>query len=244
MVNEMITSSDAGKTLTLTAVYIPFKTFLTAVTTFAGGAIPNKLDKSAWPTFSNLLQGQTYSAFKFLGLIDNDGYVQPVLKDLAKEQPESAKFKTTLAQILKEKYKSIIELASQNGTINQLQEAMRGYQVSGTTLERAIRFWTEAAKSTGIPFPDSWKRATGGIVKRHKSGAAAPEVDKNKPVDEKPPVNPPLTPESGYTKKMKLSGGIGDVTLIVSVNPIELKGTTRTWFYDLIDKLDECPPEV
>jgi len=230
---------DVSKDIQFTAVYIPFKTLQTAIATFAQ-AMPNRLDKSAWPTFNNLLKGQTYNAFKFLGLIDKDGNVQPVLRELVEEKLESARFKSILAEILRDKYKNVIELASQHGTITQLQETMRGYGVSGTTLERAIRFWTEAAKFVGISYPDSWKKATGGIVRRGRKGATAGSLkgDHNKPEDEKPPE---IVSESRYNKVMKLPGGIGNVTLIVSVNPIELKGKTRAWFYELVDKLDECP---
>jgi len=238
MAEQIKDREDAPKETQFTAVYIPFKTFQTAITTFAQG-MPKKLDKSAWPTFNNLLKGQTYNAFKFLGLIDKDGDVQPILRELVKEKPESARFKSILADILKDKYKNVIELASQNGTITQLQETMRGYGVSGTTLERAIRFWTEAAAFAGIPYPDSWKKATGGIVRRGRKGTARNlEGDHNKSEDKKLPEN---VSESGYNKVMKLPGGIGNVTLIVSVNPIELKGKTRAWFYELVDKLYECP---
>ena len=181
---------NAPKETKFTAVYIPFKTFQTAITTFTQG-MPKKLDKSAWPTFNNLLKGQTYNAFKFLGLIDKEGDVQPILRELVKEKPESSRFKSILAEILKDKYRNVFELASQNGTITQLQEAMRGYGVSGTTLERAIRFWTEAAKFVEIQYPDSWQKATGGIVRRGRKGTNAGSLkgDRNKPEDEKPPGN-------------------------------------------------------
>ena len=238
MAEQTKNQSDVLKDTEGTAVYIPFKTFQTAITTFTQGT-PKKLDKSAWPTFNNLLKGQTYNAFKFLGLIDKDGEVQPILKELIGEKPESARFKSILADILKDKYKNVIELASQNGTITQLQDTMRGYGVSGTTLERAIRFWTEAAKFVAIPYPDSWKKATGGIVRRGRKGTArGSEGDHNKPEGEKLPED---VSGPGYNKVMKLPEGIGNVTLIVSVNPIELKGKTRAWFYELVDKLDECP---
>jgi hypothetical protein len=238
MTEQIKNQSDVPKDTQGTAVYIPFKTFQTAITTLAQ-AMPKKLDKSAWPTFNNLLKGQTYNAFKFLGLIDKDGDVQPVLRELVKEKPESSRFKSILAEILKDRYKNVIELASQNGTITQLQDTMRGYGVSGTTLERAIRFWTDAAKFVEIPYPDSWEKATGGIVRRGRKGTArGSEGDHNKPEDEKQPEN---VLESGYNKVMKLPGGIGNITLIVSVNPIELKGKARAWFYELVDKLDECP---
>jgi hypothetical protein len=235
--------NNVNETSTLTGVYIPFKTFLTAVRTFSQ-AIPPKLDKSAWPTFSNLLKGQTFNAFKFLGLIDSEGNPQPTLRELAKEPEGSTRFKTTLAQIIREKYGPVVELASQHGTINQLQETMKGYNVSGTTLERAIRFWLEAAKVVGISYPESWKRATGGIVKRHKAGAGVQDTGegvKNALSKGNPPSGG--SDQSGYSETVTLPGDIGTITLTVSINPIKLKGQSRDWFNQLIDKLGECPIE-
>jgi hypothetical protein len=218
-----------------TAVYIPFKTFLTAVTSFAQ-ALPIKLDRSAWPSLSNLLQGQTLNAFKFLGLTDKDGYVQPMLKQLASEKLESAQFKSVLAEILKAKYRNIAALASQHGTIAQLQETMRQYNVSGTTLDRAIRFWTEAAKFSGVQFPPNWRKTRGASI-----GSSRRRKGTQTGTPEESGANTRTAPNIGYLKTVKLHGGIGTVTLSVSVNPIELRGKDRVWFYELVDKLNECP---
>ncbi len=46
-----------------------------------------------------------------------------------------------------------------------------------------------------------------------------------------------------YKKTVELVNGVGTVTFSVSVNPFELKGKTRTWLFELIDKLNECPTE-
>ncbi len=236
---ERAEESDVQTLPRSTAVYIPFKTFQTAVTSFAQ-ALPIKLDRSAWPSFSNLVQGQTLNAFKFLGLVDKDGYVQPVLKELVSEKLEPSRVKSILAEILKTKYGKVVALASQHGTIAQLQETMREYNVSGTTLDRAIRFWTEAAKFSGIQYPASWKKArgtSGGSGRRRKGiQTATPEGERGDNVS--------ITSNVGYIKTVKLQGGIGTVTLSVSVNPIELSGKNRVWFYELVDKLNECPVDT
>jgi hypothetical protein len=234
--------ANVNQTLPLTGVYIPFKTFLTAVKTFSQ-AMPPKLDKSAWPSFSNLLKGQTFNAFKFLELIDREGNPQPSLKELAKEPVESAEFKATLGRIIEEKYGPVVELAAKHGTINQLQDAMKVYYVSGTTLERAIRFWLEAAKAVGIPYPENWKRATKGIVRRRKAGASTSDGGGAGKLSGKVnPSNGGLS-QSGYSETVTLPGDIGTITLTVSINPIKLKGESRDWFNQLIDKLGECPTE-
>ena len=45
--------------------------------------------------------------------------------------------------------------------------------------------------------------------------------------------------KAGYTKTVKLQNNLGTVTISVSINPIELTGGDRTWFFALIDKLNE-----
>ena len=240
MVEEMGHQGGLDKTYTqMTAVYVPFKTLLTAITSLVKG-LPTRLDRTAWPSLSGLTQSQTLSAFKFLGLIDKDGYVQPILKQLVGESMESAEFKSTMSDVLKAKYDKVVSLACQNGTIAQLQEAMRGYNVSGTTLDRAVRFWTEAAAFSGIPYPDNWRKVRGasGVGKRRRGNLEGEHV-------ERPHVNKPGEGDSassqGYVKTVTLRGGIGRVTLSVTVNPIELSGKNRSWFYELVDKLNECP---
>jgi hypothetical protein len=239
MVVEGGHGEDDAKTLSRsTAVYIPFKTFQTAVASLYQ-ALPVKLDRSAWPSFSNLVQGQTLNAFKFLGLVDKDGSVQPVLKELVSENLDSSRFKSILADILKTKYGKVVALASQHGTIAQLQETMREYNVSGTTLDRAIRFWTEAARFSGVQYPTSWKKAriAPGSSRRRKgiqTGISEGESGNNVGINS----------NQGYIKTIMLQGGIGAVTLSVSVNPIELSGKNRVWFYELVDKLNECPVDT
>lgn len=232
-------ANEGAKVSQVTAVYVPFKTIQTAIKTFRPETLPKKLDRSAWPTFSHLLRGQTFNAFKFLGLVDAEGYVQPALKDLVVEDLNSPKFKSSLAEVLKAKYKEVIDLGAQNGTPAQLQEVMRGYGVSGTTLERALRFWTEAAKFAGIPYPDSWKKATGGIVKRGRRGSPMGPDEQGRQ-DEGESIGSAQAP--GYDKTITLTG-VGDIRLIVTINPMELKGKKRAWFYEVMDKLAECPTD-
>jgi len=232
--NEIKTSA-----LRMTAVYIPFKTLLTAITSFAQ-ALPIKLDRTAWPSFSNLTQGATLNAFKFLGLVDKDGYVQPILKQLVDENVESARFKSIMAAILKNKYDRVVALANQNGTIAQLQETMREYNVSGTTLVRAVRFWKEASMFSGIPYPPNWNKVRGvSVTGKRRMGSPEGEHSEQLQVNKSNEGN--TGSDQGYVKTVTLQGGIGKVTLSVNINPIELTGKSRAWFYELVDKLNECP---
>ena len=157
----MVEQTDSKRAV---AAYVPFKTFRTAIETLGQG-MPSKLDRSAWPSFSGITQSETLTAFKFLGLVDADGFVQPILRELAVEKEESEAYKAALGTILQSRYPDVVKAAKDNATISQLQEVMRGHGVSGTTLDKAIRFWTEAAKFTGIPYPATWAKARGAVAR-------------------------------------------------------------------------------
>lgn len=240
------TAAETGKD-ELTAVYTPFKTFQTSLLILGEGIAP-KLDRTAWPSLSGIVRSQVFGAYKFLGLINKDGVVQPVLNELvaARDSPQG---KEVLASILKNRYPKVVELAGQNGTIQNLQDAMRELGVSGSTLEKAIRFWVDAAKFANIRYPSAWAKIPRTITgtKKRRVGSAAPgidglsERDPGKDPREKDPPDPKQG--IGYVKTVSL-GGIGTVTLSVSVNPLQLKGAYRSWFYELTDKLDECPTDL
>ena len=157
------------------APYIPFKTFLTAVSALGTG-LPIRLDRSAWPSFSGNTQTATLVAFRFLGLVDLNGFVRPVLREWVNNGVDSEGFKQSLLERMRDCYPEVHTASEGNATIAQLQEAMRGYGVSGSTLGKAVRFWTEAAAFVGLSYPVSWKRARGAATgasrtrRRPKSG--------------------------------------------------------------------------
>jgi hypothetical protein len=95
----MATKNGNKKTENRAAVYIPFKTFITAIDTLKPG-IPPEIDRTVWPTFSGGLQSQTLGAFKFLGLIEEDGIVKPILNSLVNANDDERK--EILGQIINE----------------------------------------------------------------------------------------------------------------------------------------------
>ncbi|MBI4337395.1 MAG: hypothetical protein HY683_06170 [Chloroflexi bacterium] len=225
------------------AVYIPFPTFRTAVETL-GQALPVKLDRSVFPSQSGAVQGQILSAFRFLGLIDKDGAVQSVLKRLVAAHAErnDEQFKIILKEILEVSYSALLALAKQNGSYAQLQEAMRGYSVSGTTLDRAIRFYLAAAKFTGLDVSPHWgsgkklnKTAPRSRRRRGTPGSELPDDSSSKNLAGKGDTS---HGQGSPPKTITLRSG-GTVSLSLSVNLWELEGDDRTWVFDLVDKLNK-----
>lgn len=79
----------------LTAAYAPFKSFVTSLD-YLKQALPDHLDISAWPTFSGGLRGQLIAAYRFLGLIDANNAVQPLLHQLVGETTRKQALNTAI----------------------------------------------------------------------------------------------------------------------------------------------------
>lgn len=155
------------------AVYIPWKTLLTSTEVLAQG-LPKKLDGSAFPTFAGGMRSWTLSAYRFLGFIDKDGNVQPSLGRWI--QADADERKAIMAALLKEQYGEVVRLASEHGTPSQMRTEIEKLGVSGSSTQRAVRFFLDAAAFADITVPASWKKmtvSTGSTSTRRRRRAGA-----------------------------------------------------------------------
>ena len=65
-----MTSNENSKTFTV--AYAPFKTFLSAIEVLEQG-VPDNINRTVWPSYSGVMISQVLGAFRFLGLINQDG---------------------------------------------------------------------------------------------------------------------------------------------------------------------------
>ena len=210
-------------------VYIPFKTFLTAVETLGQG-LPGTLDRSVWPSFAGGVQSQTLGAFKFLGLVDEDGKVQPILSRLVNAKGDERK--NVLREIIESQYAEAIGLAEKNASFQQLQDLFRGYGVQATTLERVVRFFLDACEYAGVRCSPLWAKAK-KTIKRHKRDEGVAK-DKTKSRGTNIPMRGEIKPN---IKTVQLKSG-GALSLSLSVDFMALSREDREWLFDLIDRLN------
>ena len=78
-----------------------------------------------------------------------------------------------LKAIIDDKYRSVISLGLTTISQGQLEEAFRAFNISGSTLLRAIRFFVKACEELGIQI------STRISAKTHGAGAAAPRKRKS-----------------------------------------------------------------
>ncbi len=141
----------ASDTAALTPAYLPWATFISALDNLQTHGIPGTgvLDKSLWDTQSGAMQGQIVVAFRFMGLIDEKNRVLPPLQPLVRAKSDERK--PLLREIVEEKYRSVITRDLMTISSGQLEDAIRSLGVTGSTLERAVRFFIKACRELGIP---------------------------------------------------------------------------------------------
>lgn len=208
-------------------VYIPFKTFLNAVETLGQG-MPTKLDRSVWPSFSNGVQSQTLGAFKFLGLVDEDRGVKPILQRLVNSKDDERKI--VLAEIIEEKYAEAIQLANKNASFQQLLDLFRGYGVQGGTLERAIRFFLDACDYSNLKRSPLWAKAK-------KTFRRPSKKDEGQLKDKTVWESSRGEEIKSSVKTVKLRSG-GALSLSLSLDLMALSREDREWLFGLIDQLN------
>lgn len=224
----MTTNSENTTTRDRKPSYIAFKTFLTAVETLQQG-LPPVIDRSVWHTFSGGLQSHTLNAFKFLGLIDEKGKVQPILENLVSAKGEERK--TLIREIIGDKYKEAVQLGQKNASFQQLQDHFRSYGVQGGTLEMVVRFFLDACKYTGEKCSPLWAKAKKAV--RRSKREESPSTGKDATF---PPVEKEQPKANVQTVQLK-SGGT--LSLSVVVDLISLSQEDREWLFKLIDQFKE-----
>jgi Family of unknown function (DUF5343) len=126
--------------------YFAFKTLTNMIVKMEEHGPPNRVDRTFLTGMSGAGQTQFIAGLKSLGLIDNDGTVQPMLTNLV-EQSENRQ--ALMGQLLREKYPEAVELGKTNATTGELVEIFNGYGVQGDTARKAIAFYLNAAKYAG-----------------------------------------------------------------------------------------------
>ncbi len=214
------------------AVYLPYATLLTGIETLEVG-LPAKLHKSVWRSQSGGVQAQLLSAFKFLRLIDDEGAVHDRLKQLVQEKENRD---ARLREVIGAAYPTIGPLAASNASQKDFEDAMREYGVAGTTLDKAIRFYLQAAERLGLPVSPHWRKG------RATTAASSPRKKTVKrKTDEsitRPPPPPP-PPASQDIIQIALGGGIVTITLNVTGPLTQLVREDRDFVFGLVDTMRE-----
>lgn len=135
----------------LSAPYLPFKTFLTALDSLHGHGVPNIIDRSVFRSFSGAAQSQVISSFLFLGLIDENHVPTEVMHRLVTETDDR---KRILKTILEEKFSNLFAADLTRLSPSQFESlfSTEVYGVSGDTRKKARTFFFGALDFTGVAY--------------------------------------------------------------------------------------------
>jgi len=226
-------------------VYLSFRTFQAAVQSLRAHGLPDKLDRTAWQSRSGGEQSQIISGFKFLKLIDENELTQPSLRKLVDTAENSKEEKQVLGDILRDRYDGVFALNLKTATIGALGEVISAYGATGSTRQRAVRFFIKAAEYCGVEMS---ARLTKGLRSRSESPAngerdttesTSPTAITSRRRRRHPNSETAGNQADSYSgravKTISLRNVEGDLTLSGTFNPFELNGEERKLVYDIID---------
>lgn len=213
------------------AVYVAWGTFKNAIERLSE-AIPNRIDKTVYPGLNPAVVSQLLTAFRFLGLIEESGRPTAILQSIATKD-ESVR-KQRLEAVIRQRYSDLFNIDLEKTTPAELAELMeRSYGVTGSTRDRAIRFFLASLGYVGVRVSQLLKVTPngGGVRKRRapRPRAVQPSVES---------VERPDRSDGGSSRVISLASG-GTLTLLASLNYLALSPSDRKFFGDLIDRLDE-----
>jgi len=135
------------QTPTATPAYFAFKTLTNMIVKMEEHGPPTRVDRTFLAGMSGAGQTQFIAGLKALGLIDEDGHVQPRLTELVSKPEDRAQI---MGQIVRDCYPEAVELGRTNATTGQLVEVFNNsYGVQGDTARKAIAFFLQAARYAG-----------------------------------------------------------------------------------------------
>lgn len=138
---------------------------------------------------------------------------------------------------MRERYAEIMKLDLTKATLAQVRERMStAYNVKGSTLDRALRFFLSATEYSGIE-ASTFIRPKGtngaGATKRRRTTKPKQAIT----VMDQPPM-PPQPAQGASAKSVSLRSG-GTVSVELSVDLFALAPEDRKFVFSLIDMLEE-----
>ena len=163
-----------------TPPYVSYKTFTTFLESM-GLSIPNRLDKSAFPTMSGGTYNQLMPALRYLKLVDpTDKPTESLLELVGRTEPARQE---ELRQVLTEAYPYILqdpEFDLESATPKQLSDRFREYGATGDTVRKCERFFLAAAQDAGIRLGHYLQRSAGSTERKAVSPKRPAKVRKGR----------------------------------------------------------------
>lgn len=179
--------------------------------------LPSRIDKFTFSGASSAHARQFVIAFRFLGLIDENGKPQRILRTLI-ARPAKDERQALLRQILESAYPGLFELDLALASHSDIDEAIARYDISAATRQKAKSFFLQAAIFAGV-------KLSRELMRKKPKGQSASQRS------------------AGESKTIVLRSG-AKVHLLLSEKILDLQGDDRTFVLSLIDQLRGYETEV
>jgi hypothetical protein len=221
-----------------------FATFWNFIQELSERPLPPGIDRSMMNSKSGTDQRNLMAVLHGFGLIgpSPNNEVQPALEALANTDKEQRA--AELAKLVRHHYPDAVALSETNDTEQKLQQLFRekyGLETPDTR-RKAQTFFLHAAQTAGISlsphFPNTRPGSGAPGTPKAKRSRARKSSGDSASSTPSPTVSSPATSGTEYSTQVKI-GAAGVVSLTVNVNPLELSGEDRAFFYDLVDRMNE-----
>lgn len=228
-------------TPTSTPPYIPWRTFTGALDQLAQH-MPNRIDRSAFPGQSGAGQTQLLIAFRFFGLIADDGKPTTALLGLA--VADEAARKSALRKLVEKRYDDLFALNLEKTTPSEFAEQMtKSYNITGDTRLKATRFFLSAASYLGVTVSpllmrDKTTSGNGNAAPRRRRVVRTARLESAQESAQMAHELGEDEPPSVDQRTVALKSG-GVLTLSTTTQFMSLSKEDRAFVFDLIDKMTE-----
>jgi len=137
--------------------YATFSSFRSLLGQLGESVLPHQIDRSLLTNKSGSDQSALIAALKWFELIDDSGRPTSQLKSLVQNSEND--FAGLFRPLVQQSYVFMTDgsLNIENGTSKQLEQRFREYEISGSTLTKAISFFLSACKEAGIQVSPHFK---------------------------------------------------------------------------------------
>jgi hypothetical protein len=219
--------------------YLPYKTFVSSFARLADG-IPPKIDRQVWKNQTGSIQSQIFAAYRFFELLSPEGIPTKRLEQLVNAGDDFAK---EFAPIFRQHYVEILKHPLSTMTQRMLSEEFdAAFGAEGETKKKAIRFFLQAAKESGLTLSrfllDQTRAPAAPRRKKASKREAEPRTqDELQSADEQP------LPAGRTYRTIRLRSG-GELALSMSVDLFDLTGRDREFVFGLIDSFKKYEGEA
>ncbi|MCI4567203.1 DUF5343 domain-containing protein [Lysobacter sp. CFH 32150] len=177
----------------VTPPYVTYKTFINSLLKLQDRGLPARIDQSVFSGQSNSAIAALVAAYKYLGLVDENGKPSETLKKLVAAAANEADRSALMRELLESRYPFLqtphLDLGA--ATTQQVESAFRDQGIKGSTITKAVSFFLSAANEAGLTVSGHVKTPT---AKRSGPARSKRNGKNTAPQDNQGSMRPPQQP--------------------------------------------------